>query len=185
LIDMIPETERVIKNYNTVSGRYVLFSEFAVLEHSIMKLDSYIHITSPIRRLVDLLNQIIMVNHLSKLIKPNNNSIRFLNNWQNQIDYINITMRSIRRVQTDCELLHAFHKNPEIIDEKHTGVLFNKIYIESSDSFTYMVYLEKLKIVSKIYITENLSNYKQYLFNIYLFKNEDKLKQKIRIMYVL
>jgi exoribonuclease R len=178
-----PETERIIKNYNTVSGRYVLFSENANLEHSIMKLGSYIHITSPIRRLVDLLNQMIMINHLSHSSKNDyNKSTVFLNNWLNQIDYINITMRSIRRVQTDCELLHAFHINPEILNEKHTGVLFNKI--STGTQYTYMVYLEKLKITSKIYITENLDNYTQHLFTIYLFENEDKLKRKIRIMIV-
>ena len=180
-IGINPETERIIKNYNTVSGRYVLFSENANLEHSIMKLGSYIHITSPIRRLVDLLNQMIMINHLSHSSgNIYNKSTIFLNNWLNQIDYINITMRSIRRVQSDCELLHAFHTKPEILNEKHTGVLFNKI--SAGTQYTYMVYLEKLKITSKIYITENLENYTQHEFTIYLFENENKLKRKIRIM---
>ena len=47
--------------------KYVLFDEGLTLEHELIKskvfhinsLNSYLHITSPIRRLVDLLNQII------------------------------------------------------------------------------------------------------------------------------
>ena len=50
-----------MNNWNNVTGQYINYNEDENMEHDIMELKSYIHITSPIRRLVDLLNQTIFL----------------------------------------------------------------------------------------------------------------------------
>ena len=63
-VDLPEDSFTAIKLWNNSVGKYVLFDEGLTLEHELIKskvfhinsLNSYLHITSPIRRLVDLLN---------------------------------------------------------------------------------------------------------------------------------
>ena len=53
--DNVPsDVVKFLKMWNSFGGKYVKFHE--VEGHDMLELDAYIHITSPIRRLVDLLN---------------------------------------------------------------------------------------------------------------------------------
>ena len=45
----------------------------------------------------------------------------------------------------------------------------------------YMVYLDKVKILSRITCQNDLQNYKSYLFNMFLFEDEHSYKKKIRL----
>ena len=93
-------------------------------EHKGLKLDTYTHITSPIRRIVDILNMI-------KLIGTLNNANDFYNKWITRIDYINETNRNIKKLQSQCELLHLFTTNPSILDK----VAKQKIYFFGRNFF--------------------------------------------------
>ena len=93
----------------------LIYDAFDDMEkHEILNLDSYIHITSPIRRLVDLLN-IIQFQDNNKLVAFTDRSKAFYDKWMSRISYINTTMRSIRRVQCDCSLLDLCVNKPEFI----------------------------------------------------------------------
>jgi hypothetical protein len=62
-IELAEDTRRLIQTWNNTTGQYCVFSkdtETILFDHEVMKLKNYIHITSPIRRLVDLLNQMIL-----------------------------------------------------------------------------------------------------------------------------
>ena len=55
------DVQRMIQYWKNTSGQYILYSDnHELLEHAVMQMKSYIHITSPIRRMVDLLNQMSM-----------------------------------------------------------------------------------------------------------------------------
>ena len=47
-----------------------------------------------------------------------------------------------------------------------------------------MVYLEELKLLSRITTQTDVSNYSYNNFNMYLFEDEDKLKKKIRLQII-
>ena len=49
---------KFVKIWNSSSGQYINGEELdsKLIRHEMLELDAYIHITSPIRRLVDLLN---------------------------------------------------------------------------------------------------------------------------------
>jgi exoribonuclease R len=147
-----------------------------------MNLKSYIHITSPIRRLVDLLNQMMMFMRMGLIREMSQDAKEFLDDWLNKIDYINTSMRSIRKIQTDCDLVHRCFTDPEIMNKEHVGVVFDKI--AKNDLFSYMVYLENIKLLSRITTREDIENYTSVNFKLFLFEDENKIKKKIRLHIV-
>jgi exoribonuclease R len=148
------------------------------MESKMMK--SYIHITSPIRRLVDLLNQMMLFQHLSLVSSFSPAATRFVEDWIDQMEYINTSMRSIRKVQTECELLHRCTRQPDLMEKIHRGVVFDKIH-KNDGTFSYMVYLEELKLLSRVITQTEIENYAFVDIRLYLFHDEDKLKRKIRV----
>jgi hypothetical protein len=56
---------------------------------------SYVHITSPIRRLVDLLNQMFLFNRLSLVTIMSNDATAFLNKWMQEMEYINANLTTV------------------------------------------------------------------------------------------
>jgi hypothetical protein len=130
--------------------------------------------------LVDLLNQIILIQKLKLANNISSSAIEFLQRWITEMDYINASMRSIRKVQTDCEVLNRCYTKPEIMDAFHEGVVFDKI-LKNDGTFHYMVYLEELKLLSRIATSVEVNNYSKNKFKMYLFEDEDKVKRKIRL----
>ena len=181
---IIPETlpedvSKFIKIWNSASGQYINGTEIINTRHELLDVDAYIHITSPIRRLVDLLNM-IKLQQETKLINLSDNANNFYNKWLNELDYINITMRTIRKVQCDCSLLDICNNNPQILEKKYDGYLFNKI--DRNDGlFQYIVYLPELKLSSRVNLRDNFVNFQNKKFNLYIFNDEDKFKRKIRL----
>lgn len=174
------ETKRVIQNWNNVTGQYIIYSEEVVIDHEIMNDKSYIHITSPIRRLIDQLNQILFFKEFKLITKVSQECLHFLNNWMNEMEYINISMRSIRKVQTDCELMTKCSNCPEILEDIHEGIIFDKV-LKNDGFITYMVYLEKLKLLSRITTTNNLETFTIQKFKLYFLGDEYSIKRKIRL----
>ena len=113
----IPEdVSKFIKIWNSSAGQYIdagCLEEGQTMSHELLEMDAYVHITSPIRRLVDLLN-IIQFQQNTGIIKLSDNADKFYKKWLDELEYINTTMRSIRRIQNDCNLLHMCSTSPEI-----------------------------------------------------------------------
>jgi exoribonuclease R len=179
----IPEdVGKFIKIWNSACGQYIDGNELlneTNIKHEMLELEAYIHITSPIRRLVDLLNIIKFQQNIG-IIKLSENSEKFYNKWLNDLEYINITMRSIRKVQIDCNLLDLCANNPDIMEKEYNGYLFDKL--ERNDGlFQFMVYLPELKLSSRITLRENFLNFQNKKFKLFLFNDEENFKKKIRL----
>jgi hypothetical protein len=178
--DSIPDdVGKFIKIWNSASGQYINGSDIIDTRHEILDMDAYIHITSPIRRLVDLLNMIKFQN-VTKMINASENMNKFYDKWLKDIDYINVTMRSIRKVQCDCTLLDLCHNNPGVIEKEYDGYLFDKIN-RNDGLYQYIVFLPELKLSSRITMRENLDNFTCKKFKLFLFNDEEKFKRKIRL----
>jgi exoribonuclease R len=168
-------SQRAIQKWNNTTGQYSLYSE---------KSTKYIHITSPIRRLVDLLNQMILFKELGVVCEFSKKGKEFLENWINQLEYINTTMRSIRKVQMDCYLLARVTKETSnFSDRVYSGVVFDKV-CKNDGLMIYMVYLEDLKLFSKITVDVDLPNYSVHSFRLFLFQDEYCTKRKIKLQWV-
>jgi exoribonuclease R len=147
-------------------------------KHDILELDAYIHITSPIRRLVDILNM-IKFQECANLYKLSDAALDFYNVWSKDIDFINTTMKMTRRVQNDCNLLGMCNNNPDILEKSFDGYCFDETTTDNG-FYKYNVYLPDLKITLNIVSDKSLS-YEKKQFKLFVFNNEEKMKKKIRL----
>jgi len=162
---------------SNVSGTYVNVANFG--RHNMLDLDAYVHITSPIRRIVDLLN-IIELQQCLNLITLSTDSLTFLNNWSNQIEYINCNMKSIKKVQNDCNLLDLVSNKPKIADKSYEGYCFDKNK-KPNGLYKYTVFLPELKFTANVILSNDFEDYEKQIFKLFIFNNENKFKKKVRL----
>ena len=186
--DLPDDVTQFIKIWNSASGQYIDLNAIALEDqskftrHELLEMDAYIHMTSPIRRLVDLLNMIkFQENH--GLLQLSENASTFYQKWIAQLDYINTTMRAIRKVQNDCNLLHQCNTDPLTLDKIYDGFCFDKL-VRNDGLFQYMVFLPELRMSSRITMRDDLANFEKRQYKLYLFNNEQKFKKKIRLQLV-
>ena len=142
--------------------------------HSQLGVDAYVHITSPIRRLVDILNQILFQSGVSVLCQA------FLDKWTRQLDLVNRATKDIRKTQMDCELLALADKNGS--SQELSGILFDRNFV--SGKYEYTVYLEEIKMFSRIKLEECIENFTKSQFRIFVFDDEDRLCRKIQLQKI-
>jgi len=169
----------------TYSGEYINISELCCsdiidrIRHMTLDLNAYIHITSPIRRLVDLLNmikfqEIILGVNLSK------EAYKFYEKWINKMEHINTSMKSARKIQNECSLLDICSNDETIIDKEHEGYIFNKSN-RSDGTYKYDVFLLGLKMFTKISLRENIDDFRVKKIKLFLFNEEDNVYKKIKL----
>ena len=167
------------KIFHGMSGLYTNYNERTVHMYINDKSSSYLHITSPIRRIVDLLNLIKFQENL-KEIDLSESSKQFYDSWLERLEYINTSMRSIKKVQNNCNLLYICNKDENLLSKVFKGYIFDKI-IRDDGLYQYSVYIKDMNIVSKIIVNKCYENYSEYNFKLYMFLGENEIKKKIRL----
>jgi len=182
--DVVPEeVQKYIKIWNSVSGQYIDGASIGNnTRHNLLNVDAYVHITSPIRRLVDLLN-IIKFQQLYAITELSDKSEAFYDKWVGEIAFINSSMRSIRKIQTDSTLLNLCYTNKTAMEKHYDGYLFDKMK-RSDGLYQFVVYIPELKMSSRITLSNDFDNYVCKKFKLFLFVNEERFKKKIRLQIV-
>jgi hypothetical protein len=92
-------------------------------------------------------------------------------------------MKSIKKVQSNCILLEMCINNPDILKIEYEGYMFEKeIKNEKNiNKFKYTVFIPDLKIFSNILSISQFENFTIGKFKIFLFNDEEKIKNKVRI----
>ena len=168
---------RILKSNGSKYVRY----EAEDKKHEMFSFGEYIHITSPIRRLVDLLNSIQIQDNLGLcLITPETD--KFLNDWtsNDSMNYINDTMRSIRKVQNNCSTLYRCLNDPEMLCKEYKGCIIDKME-RNNGMFQYIVFIVELKIVSKFMSIDEYEAYSESMYKLFYFEDKDSLKKKVRL----
>jgi len=168
---------KFLNMYNNVEATYRLYE--ANIEHQLIGegIDYYTQVTSPIRRLVDLVN-IVLLQKINGLYEISEHIHKFIDKWINTIETINTDMKSIRKIQNDCNLLNeCLLKNKEKTYEGYI-IKFDPKYDN------YSVYIPNMKLLAYIKSTQELEKYKKYIFSLHLFDDEYTLKQKVRLQLV-
>jgi exoribonuclease R len=163
-----------------------------ISNHESLQLDAYTHITSPIRRIVDLLNLIDM-QQIHDLFEFSKEARQFYNKWTAEecISMININMKSTRKLQNECVLLDMLNNIPETIEKTFSGIIVdmkNSTTNSTSDinmnnKQIYIVYIPEIKITCKItkQTTKKYEIYDEIKCKLYMFPDEYNIKQKIRL----
>jgi exoribonuclease R len=193
----IPDTlpskmKKLLIQWNSTGGYYtcirkntddVIKQTIFDTNHDILKLDAYVHVTSPIRRLVDLLN-IMILQENKEMIIMSNDAKDFYSKWTSDksMDYINTTMRSIRKLQGDCNILQLCCDNPDVLDKKYKGYVFDRIQ-RTDGLYQYVVYLPDLYMIHRHTTRFYHDNYTFQDYKLYIFNNEFSFKKKILLGY--
>ena len=135
----------------------------------------YMHITSPIRRIVDIVNMAQFIRNMQPevAIQP------YIDNVKYNLSQLNRTTKSIKKLQSQCKLYYLFKNQPT--NKIYIGILFDKKETKCS------VYLKEYKFITTIKIRESefeIKENEEYEFHLYLFHDAITLKQKIKLQIV-
>ena len=168
-----------IKVYSNVNSNYGLYSDNN--RHDLIGggVKFYLQVTSPIRRMCDLVNMMLLQKYVGN-IALSREATNFIDKWIGQIDLLNENMRSIRRVQNDCNMLNYCLEN---MDNSRIYIGFVIHYCDKYEN--YLVYVPEIKFTSYIKNEEKLEKFKEYKFTMHIFNDEFSLKQKVRLQLVL
>ena len=178
--NVAPEVLRdYLKIYRNVEANYGLYTNNNRHDLIGTGVEHYSQVTSPIRRMVDLVN-IMLLQDSNNNIKLSSEAKEFINKWTSSIEYLNESMRSIRRVQNDCNLLdYCLGSNNK--NQEYNGFVVG----HSSKYDNYMVYIPEIKLTSYIKSESSLAIFEQHRFTMHIFNDEFSLKQKVRLQLIL
>jgi exoribonuclease R len=128
-----PSTQKVLKTFESAS--YGLAAE----GHAEFGGQSYVHITSPIRRAVDIIN----MSHMLDILRVKTDT-KFAEKIKINCDHLNAMAKAARKVQMDCELYM------KVIGKENLDTIYTGIVVENPEPNRYTVFLEELKIFSRI-----------------------------------
>jgi exoribonuclease R len=172
----MPKIIRILEQH--ISGSYKIYSDSTNLNHDTLGLSEYIHFTSPIRRLVDLLNQIKWVMDIIAPPLLSDRVTEFFNTQIGKIGELNSKMKKIRRIQSDCDILYK--ATDATMRTTYDGIVVS-IDVEGNKC---TVYIEELK-----WMTENVGceyeKFDRVKCKLYVFENEEQMKRKIRIQIIV
>ena len=167
-IDKTDKTEITTSSFlhiweHAISGKYIEYSDNYNYHHQILNVSHYMHFTSPIRRKVDIYNQL----HWISAFLP----ISFIT----FVDSINEDTKIIRKIQNECTLLHILQHNDS--DSKTTdGIVLQMINAEKA-----LMYLPTFKCILSCKCINQLELYATVKCKIYIFERESDYKKKIQL----
>jgi exoribonuclease R len=139
--------------------------------HDLIGYKLYAHITSPIRRLIDIYNMSAMLETCGFTIDTSR-----ISTIKDSLDWINKDMKSIRRVQSDVDTLINVESGK--LEGPQEG------YVIDMDVHGWSVYFPSVKKVCMCKTDMEGVQYKKYEFTFHSFIDEHNLRKKIRIALI-
>ena len=165
-----------------LSGEYVTLDTVKntaelELKHEMIEKKEYTHVTSPMRRIIDMLNQIGWVkNH----VKPERIGKKVKEYYEKEEKRVKERTERIKKesqVEREVRMLKEVTKEPEVMSRKYVGEIISKkgkklvMYIKKKGWIMEMEEKEEEK--------EEIGSEKE--IRIYVFENEEKMSRKVRI----
>ena len=159
-----------------IVGKYEIFRKDIDMSHAMIGVNEYVHFTSPIRRMIDLINHLCWL--ATEFTLPDNAAC-FVEAFQFNMVNINATMTNIKKIQNDCNILHQVSNEPELLNN-----VYDAIVITNHNDHMYSVYIEELKWIAKVYSIEPFEIYSMISCKLYVFVKEEQLRKKVRLQVV-
>ena len=176
-VSFLPQEVRCIaRAWGSEGGKYTLFQD--AKRHDLMPghVDLYCHLTSPIRRLADLLNQCILLSASGMTVSTE--GLEFCQAWVDKCPLINERMKGVRRVQTSAALLHSATVGKDVYGVMD-GYVLESGAVEGG-LIQHTIYVPCLKAVGQASSMEELDLYNKVSVSLHLFVDEHSLKRKVR-----
>jgi hypothetical protein len=186
-IDVLDLSINVELGWKSYKSKYVLNANNVVIKHDGIKdinkeFKGYVHITSPIRRWVDIWNQSLLLNGYDGHEHGHINE--FANHFimqQDGISIINNKMNEIKKTEKLCFLLH------DIINSDNKSIICDGIPFYCKEKNKWKIYLPKYKLWNTLLCDNNDREMPQGVVKctaIY-FDYEHNIRKKIKIMIPL
>ncbi len=176
------ELLKVLDVISNVKGNYELYDK--QVGHQLIGegLTAYSQITSPIRRIVDVINMIYLQTCLN-MITFDNNVFDFIQIWIEKLNLINNDMKKIRKIQNDCSLISkCIFENENAVNNIYHGYII-EINMKNM-KYKNKVYIPALKLMSYVECNNKKELYSSSKFTLHMFTQEHTLKRKIRLQYL-
>lgn len=170
----IPDTIKHILSIQDYPYSKYVYNPSTHIHHG-LNVDCYLQISSPIRRLVDLINIMSVQEHMNLLSKENR-TIRndIYHKWIHcdNIEKINDDHRKIKYVQNECSLI-----------SKVDYILKNiyKAYVVNKTDIYYVMYIPELHIFKNMKSVGEMELYQECTIQFYIFNDEANIRKKIMI----
>lgn len=180
--DLSSDEKNAVRNWKMgIVGDYVPYSKDVVLKHTEMGRDVYTHVTSPIRRLVDLINQASI---LRQGISESSCADAFINSWMSRVPILSRYSSDAGSVSRVCELMRVC-ESLEITDASpnYRGIWLSR---DSGDGFRW-VYIAELKLTRRVKVSisdSKSSDNNVGIFGIIWFSRECDVQKKIRVIHL-
>ena len=183
--DTLPENIRThIQILRNNAASYELYNNQQYNSITNIDINVYLQASSPIRRLVDLLNNIALIKQINPDILSEK-SDSFYNDWIERLEYINLSSRMIRKIQFKCDILEQHEKNKKNNPDKtYIGYIFDRYEKKNDNKYQYLTYLPEIKLTCAVTVNEYIENYSKHTFKIFVFHDEDTFKKKIKLHIV-
>lgn len=142
--------------------------------HAILGLSSYVHISSPIRRLVDIINIMTLDAQICKH-EYGEEVWSWINGWKSNIETINSKMKAIRKMQNRVSLLSRLSDT----ETEALGYVFDEK--EKDSIYKYTAYIPAYSVFLPMKSTFALEENREYKFKIFVIMEEWNVKKKIRL----
>ena len=167
-----PKMMEYIKRGKFGTSKYITFAGL----NDALTQSLYLPMTSPIRKIVDLINLTItqQVNNVGVFSRD---AIEFCKTWSEKIDIITHDTKETKHLEYECKLLKTCSDN--LVNE-YEGVIVNMITENGATKYT--VYLPELEVSLRMKDAPNkflLGTSEKY--KLYLFEKETTLVKKIRL----
>jgi len=204
-----PGCGQFLKHYKKMRGEYILFiggggggrdgedgtGEIETYSHTTIRGEGrnvfYAHASSPLRRMVDIYNQLGLIQSLGgsggEIGEGHLEKREGFKQWMEvSVEEINTQNRKIRRIQTECEMLADFFSEDKVgASELYDGVVVDleiRKRGEEMETKGYWVFLEQWKrlvYVEKQDEDASVGRGQIGKYQIFLFEEEEKAHKKI------
>lgn len=170
-IDMVPQYARA---YLSVSANYIEHNISSNKNHYSLNINNYTHLSSPMRRFIDMLNHLGFYG-LDWI------EIQNVNNFDINLDKINIKIKTQKKISNGWKLVQFIKTHPE--SNQFKACLFDWVIIQNQNKILgllvlYQVEFDFISMVNvelpQIDLTQNLKKYME--LNIELFYNSNNFK---------
>lgn len=165
-----PLEHDLLRIWRHTKGSYVVAGEHE--GHQMMGLDTYVQITSPIRRMFDIVNMVELAEVYGFMTGRSEAREGFVAQTVASLDRLNDTMKRIRAVQNDCVLLDYCQNRSS--EEALTAYTLDE---EGA------LYIPELRTVVRFEGTDQ-APYTEVKVRLHVFTDEATLWRKVRIQVV-
>ena len=177
-LDFDKQTCDTLFHYKNASANYVDSKE-SDLKHAVMNKELYTHITSPIRRNVDLINQIVLLYRCHCISELSSSAQKYLVSWMKNLDKLNIDTKNTRQLQNRMQLIYSCRQYVRLSDEIMNGIVMEE---KKSDVINhYTIFIKELQVFLPAVSDKELSEYQSCSVKVFLFEDNNNVRNKIKI----